>query len=68
MSYQEAKKVTFNINYHGQNTLADRWRWRQEVLDNLLDGPWDAKYYIGWQRIFRSFKTKLQLLYNTTGE
>ncbi len=63
-SYQAAKKVTFNINYHGQDTLADRWRWRQEVLDNLLDGPWDAKYYIGWQHKFRSFKTKLQLLYN----
>ena len=48
-SYQQAKKVTFNINSPGQEILAGRWCWRQEVLDNLLNGPWDAKYYTGWR-------------------
>jgi len=59
VSYQEAKKVTFNINCHGQNTLTDRWRWRQGVLDNLLDDPWDVKYYVGWRSKLRRLKTKM---------
>jgi glycosyltransferase involved in cell wall biosynthesis len=48
-SYQAAKAVTFNINRHGQHTLADRWQWRQKVLDELLQSPWEAKYYTGWR-------------------
>jgi glycosyltransferase involved in cell wall biosynthesis len=48
-SYQAAKAVTFNINRHGQHTLADRWRWRQEVLDDLLTSPWQAECYVGWR-------------------
>jgi glycosyltransferase involved in cell wall biosynthesis len=64
-SYQEAKKVTFGINLHGQRTLVDRWYWRQRVLDNLLDDPWDVKYYVGWRRKLRILKTKLRLLRKT---
>jgi len=58
-SYQEAKKVTFNLNNHGQHTLEDRWAWRDKVLSNLLDEPWDAKYYVGWRRKMRSVMGRL---------
>ncbi|MHC4083584.1 MAG: glycosyltransferase family 2 protein [Planctomycetota bacterium] len=58
-SYQAAKKVTFNINSPGQETFACRWRWRQEVLDNLLDDPWDVKYYVGWRGKVRILQAKL---------
>ncbi len=61
-SYQAAKKVTFNINFHGQETLADRWRWRREVIDNLLYGPWDAKYYVGWRGKIRNLKNRFRNL------
>jgi glycosyltransferase involved in cell wall biosynthesis len=61
-SYQAAKKVTFNINKRGQKTLAGRWQWRQQVLDNLLDGPWQAKYYIGWRRKVRGAAKRLKEL------
>jgi glycosyltransferase involved in cell wall biosynthesis len=55
-SYQAAKAVTFNINRHNQHTLSDRLRWRQDVLDNLLDGPWDAAWYSGWRgRLRRAY-------------
>jgi glycosyltransferase involved in cell wall biosynthesis len=63
-SYQQARKVTFNINYHGQETLRDRWLWRKKVLDNLLDDPWHAKYYLGWRRKLRSIKMRLVSLPN----
>lgn len=61
-SYQAAKKVTFNINSAGQKTLADRWRWRQEVLSNLLDDPWEPEYYIGWRRKVRGAARRLKEL------
>lgn len=52
-SYQAAKSVTFNINHHEQHTLKDRWTWRQKVLDELLDGPVDPRYYVGFRRRIR---------------
>ena len=58
-SYQAAKAVTVNINSPGQETLAGRWRWRQEVLNNLLDDPWDANYYIGWHSKLRRIKKRV---------
>lgn len=57
-SYQAAKKVTFSINAPGLETLADRWRRRQEILDNLLDDPWDVKYYTGWRGKARALNEK----------
>lgn len=56
-SYQDAKSNTYNINNHGQDTLEDRWRWRDEVLSNLLDDPWDVAHYVGWRgRVRRATK------------
>jgi glycosyltransferase involved in cell wall biosynthesis len=49
-SYQAAKAVTFNINSPGQETLAGRWKWRDEVLRTLHDSPVAPRYYLpGWQ-------------------
>ena len=55
-SYQLAKRDTFNINRHGQASLTDRWQRRQQVLDNLLDDPWDPSYYAGWRGRIRRWK------------
>ena len=62
-SYQAAKEVTFNINRHGQETLEDRWLWRKKVLDNLLEGPWDVRHYVGWRGKLRTLKSKLRSLH-----
>jgi glycosyltransferase involved in cell wall biosynthesis len=61
-SYQEAKAVTYNLKHHGQDTLADRWRWRQEVIDNLTSGPWDVRYYTGWRGWLRNQLTRVRRL------
>jgi glycosyltransferase involved in cell wall biosynthesis len=63
-SYQAAKSVTFNINSPGQETLAGRWRWRQDVLDNLFDDPWNVEYYIGWRSKLRGIKKKVTDLFS----
>jgi glycosyltransferase involved in cell wall biosynthesis len=62
-SYQAAKKVTVTINSPGLETLADRWRRRGEILDHLLDNPWDVKYYVGWRGKWRRAKIKLARLF-----
>jgi glycosyltransferase involved in cell wall biosynthesis len=59
-SYQKAKEFSRTINKHGLETLDDRWKWRQMVLDNLLDDPWDAKYYVGWRAKLRRIKKKVK--------
>jgi glycosyltransferase involved in cell wall biosynthesis len=63
-SYQAAKSVTFNINSPGQETLAGRWRWRQDVLDNLFDDPWNVEYYIGWRSKLRGIKKRVTDLFS----
>lgn len=62
-AYQRAKAVTYNLKRHGQDTLRDRWRWRQEVLDNLLTGPWDIRYYSGWLGRMRNLLIRARRLY-----
>lgn len=63
-SYNEAKKVTYCPRRHHLDTLDDFMRWRQKVLDNLLDDPWEAKYYVGWHgRIYR-LKDRLSNLFS----
>jgi glycosyltransferase involved in cell wall biosynthesis len=64
-SYQAAKAVTANINSPGQETFADRWRWRQKVLDNLLDDPWQAEYYVGWRVKLRRIKKRVTNLFSS---
>ena len=58
-SYQEAKADTYSLNYHGQSTLNDRWIRRQQVLDNLLDDPWEVSYYTGWRGRARRLRNRL---------
>lgn len=60
-SYQKMKNLSYNLQFHNQNTLKDRWRFRRQVLDILLDGQWEVKHYIGWREFVRSFKKNLNL-------
>jgi glycosyltransferase involved in cell wall biosynthesis len=62
-SYQRAKAVTYNLKNHGQATLGDRWRWRQEVIDNLMSDPWDVRYYLGWRGRLRNTLKRVQRIY-----
>lgn len=59
-SYEAAKKDTFNLNNHGQETLDDRWRWRARVLSNLLDDPWEVAHYVGWRATLRRLGQRIR--------
>lgn len=43
----------------GVTSIADARAWHQKVVDNLLDGPWDVKSYIGWRGALNRLKEKL---------
>ncbi len=46
----------------GIRTLEDAKAWHQVVVRNILDGPWEAKYYIGWRGTLRTLKGKWRRL------
>lgn len=38
-------------------------RHENVILKDVLDGPWEAKYYVGWRRILKKFKYRFRKLY-----
>jgi GT2 family glycosyltransferase len=44
-SYRKAIENTHGLRQHRITTLEERWRFRERVLRNLLDEPWEANYY-----------------------
>lgn len=46
----------------GIRTLEDAKVRHQFVVKNILDDPWDAKYYTGWRRLFRRIRIKARKL------
>lgn len=66
-SIKKMKDVTFVLQEHNINNMENRWQWREFVLDNLINGPWEAKYYTGWsvklKRGVNKLKRKLKSLF-----
>ncbi len=48
---------------HGIRSMADAKKWHNVVVNNILDDPWDVKYYIGWRRKVRGAKARLRRIY-----
>lgn len=44
---------------HGIRTLEDAKAWHQVVVRNVLDDPWDVKYYVGWRRKIRNLRSRV---------
>jgi GT2 family glycosyltransferase len=47
---------------HGIRCMADAKKWHNVVVSNILDDPWDVKYYVGWRRKMRNAKGRLRRL------
>lgn len=43
----------------GIKTLDQAKAWHQEVVRNLLDDPWDVKYYVGWRGKIRNLRERI---------
>lgn len=61
------QRIEMGVTYrsHGIHTLDDAKAWHQVVVRNILDDPWDVKYYVGWRRKLRRIKSKLANLRNS---
>jgi GT2 family glycosyltransferase len=44
----------------GLRNVEDAKAWQKKVLWNILDGPWEAKSYIGWRAKVREGKARLR--------
>lgn len=58
-SFDKHKAITFGLKANRYHDIDGRMKRRQEIVRNLLDDPYDARYYIGWRKRWRLFKYKL---------
>jgi GT2 family glycosyltransferase len=48
----------------GIRTIEDANAWHEQIIvRNLLEDPWQAKYYVGWRRKLRNLKYRLRKFY-----
>lgn len=59
-SFETAAAVTVGLQAGRYKDLRGRLQWRQEIIRNLMDDPYDPRYYVGWRRKFRSIKTRIR--------
>jgi glycosyltransferase involved in cell wall biosynthesis len=55
---EKMREITCVLRYHNIRTMADRWTRREMILHNLLDEPWDVKYYTGWRGMIRKVRSR----------
>lgn len=65
-AFQAAKKSAVSIEHLEIKTMSDRLRWRQQILNDLLDAPWKAKYYVGWRGRLRRVRQKVKKIVGST--
>jgi glycosyltransferase involved in cell wall biosynthesis len=58
--FNEWLAISSGAKAHGMRTLQDVKKWHQVVLANVMDDPWDVKYYVGWRGKLRRGKDKLR--------
>jgi hypothetical protein len=54
--------VTYTLRTLKINSMKNRWQRRPIVLKNMLNDPWEAKYYVGWRGKIRALKGKWRRL------
>jgi len=58
-SFETAAAVTVGLQAGRYKDLRGRLQWRQEIIRNLMEDPYDPRYYVGWRRKFRSIKNRI---------
>lgn len=48
--FEEGRKLTVSLQMNRFQDPAGRLRWRDQVISNLLDEPYDPRGYLGWRR------------------
>ena len=59
---RENASVTVGLQVRQFGNVEATLKWREEIIRNLLDDPYDPRYYIGWRRMWRGIKSRLRKL------
>lgn len=59
---REHAGVTAGLQVRQFENVEATFKWREEIIRNLLDDPYDPRYYIGWRRKLRSAKDRIRKL------
>jgi hypothetical protein len=63
-AFEAAKGVTVTLEHPKVQDFNGLYWWREEVLSNLLDDPWDVRQYVGWRDRFRRFRKTAKRAWN----
>lgn len=61
VDFLNARQTTVGLAAGRYDSLDGRFQWRQEIIRNLLDDPYDPAYYTGLGHKVRQLKRKLGL-------
>jgi len=59
-SMDEWFRTSSGAKRHGFRSVADAKAWHRFSIGPVLDGPWEAKYYLGWRAKWRNVKNRLR--------
>ncbi len=55
-----AYEGTYTLTAKKLRSRKELLKWREHDLRNILDEPWEAKYYVGWRNKVRSAKYRVK--------
>ena len=61
-SFKKHRDITFGLKAKQYHDLEGRLRRREEIIRNLLDDPYDPRYYTGWRSKVRKLKGRIKKL------
>jgi glycosyltransferase involved in cell wall biosynthesis len=59
-SFDRAINTTVGLQAGRYHDPMGRLRWREEIVRNLLNDPYDPHYYVGWKRKLRKLKSLMR--------
>lgn len=61
-SFRRATAFTAGLRGGRYETVEGRLKWREEVVRNLLDDPYEPQYYRNWRKKWRALKARCRRL------
>jgi GT2 family glycosyltransferase len=61
-SFQAMKGITVLLEHPKVHDVKGLWAWREEILANLLDEPWDVRHYVGLRNRVRKARKGIKRL------
>jgi glycosyltransferase involved in cell wall biosynthesis len=58
-TFNDYREITQGLKVGRYNGPEGRIAWRNEILRNILDDPYNPHYYAGWRRILRKLKNRI---------